>query len=102
MGIFKLPESVLGYEAKSHIFNSRSTALAEGVMCGSNCRADVILNSCPATSCATWNWAAEWSIMIDIGKRDLLGAGKLDMNVSLENRDYCCVEISQMGAENQK
>ncbi|KID90352.1 polyketide synthase [Metarhizium guizhouense ARSEF 977] len=37
--------------------------------------------------------------MLDIGKRDLLATGKLDMNVSLENRDYCCMEISQMGVE---
>ncbi|KID66439.1 hypothetical protein MAN_04720, partial [Metarhizium hybridum] len=37
--------------------------------------------------------------MVDIGKRDLLATGKLDMNVSLENRDYCYVEIGQMGVE---
>ncbi|QLI73850.1 uncharacterized protein G6M90_00g103630 [Metarhizium brunneum] len=37
--------------------------------------------------------------MVDIGKQDLLRAGKLDMDVSLENRDYCYVEISQMGVE---
>lgn len=33
--------------------------------------------------------------MIEIGKRDLLGGGKLDLNNFLANRSYSCVDIDQ-------
>ena len=48
---------------------------------------------------ATWRCIAKWGTMVEIGKRDLLGAGKLDMDVFLANRSYCCVDIDQMREE---
>ena len=36
---------------------------------------------------------------VEIGKRDLLGAGKLDMAPFLANRNYCCVDLDQMSRE---
>lgn len=48
---------------------------------------------------ATWRCIAKWGTMVEIGKRDLLGAGKLDMEVFLANRSYRCVDIDQMCKE---
>lgn len=86
---------------RTHIFDSRSTSFVDGIMRETNNRgADVILNSLSGDLLhATWHCVAKWGTMIEIGKRDLLGAGKLDMDVFLENRNYCCVDINQMRAE---
>ena len=32
--------------------------------------------------------------MVELGKRDLAGYGKLDMEPFLANRAYCCVDIA--------
>lgn len=45
---------------------------------------------------ATWRCVAVFGKMIEIGKRDLLGAGKLDMDIFLENRSYCCVDLDRI------
>lgn len=37
--------------------------------------------------------------MVEIGKRDLLGAGKLDMDIFLDNRSYCYVDVDEMRDE---
>ncbi|KAK2803808.1 hypothetical protein FQN49_008866, partial [Arthroderma sp. PD_2] len=47
----------------------------------------------------TWNCVAKWGTMVEIGKRDLMGAAKLDMGQFLANRSYRCVDIHQMATE---
>jgi NADPH:quinone reductase-like Zn-dependent oxidoreductase len=89
---------------RSHIFDSRSTTFVEGIMRQTNNRGvDVILNSLSGELLhATWRCAAKFGTMVEIGKRDILGAGKLDMDMFLDNRNYCCVDIDQMRAERPK
>lgn len=61
---------------------------------------DVALNSLSGELLhATWRCIAKWGIMVEIGKRDLIGAGKLDMDVFLASRSYCCVAIDQIGGD---
>ncbi|KAH8648631.1 hypothetical protein BX600DRAFT_389283 [Xylariales sp. PMI_506] len=86
---------------REHIFDSRSTDFVDGLMRETNGKgADLVLNSLSGDLLhATWHCVAKWGTMVEIGKRDLLGAGKLDMDVFLANRSYCCVDVDQMRLE---
>lgn len=54
---------------------------------------DLVLNSLSGDLLhASWQCVAPFGKMIEIGKRDLMGFGKLDMSVFLANRSYCCVD----------
>lgn len=58
---------------------------------------DLVLNSLSGELLhATWTCVAEFGTMVEIGKRDLIGNGKLDMNPFLANRSYSCVDIDQL------
>jgi NADPH:quinone reductase-like Zn-dependent oxidoreductase len=89
---------------RNRIFDSRSTAFVDGLMRETNGKgADLVLNSLSGELLhASWRCVAKWGTMVEIGKRDLLGAGKLDMDVFVDNRSYCCVDIDQMRAERPK
>ena len=45
---------------------------------------------------ATWKCIASFGRMVETGKRDLIGFGKLDMSPFLNNRRYCCVDMDQI------
>lgn len=80
---------------RNRIFNSRSTSFVDDVMRETNGRGvDLALNSLSGGLLhATWECIAEFGMMVEIGKRDLIGAGKLDMSPFLANRKYCCVDL---------
>ena len=83
---------------KNRIFNSRNASFAEEIVNVTQLRGvDVALNSLSGELLhATWRCVAEFGTMVEIGKRDLLGKGKLDMDVFLANRSYCCVDLDQL------
>ncbi|KAI0889325.1 fatty acid synthase S-acetyltransferase [Annulohypoxylon maeteangense] len=83
---------------RNKIFNSRNDSFVEGIMRETNgAGVDLVLNSLSGELLhATWTCVAEFGSMIEIGKRDLIGNGKLDMNAFLANRSYCCVDIDQL------
>lgn len=61
---------------------------------------DVALNSLSDEQLhATRRCVAKWGTMVEIGKRDLLGAGRLDMSLFLDNRSYRCADLDQMRSE---
>ncbi|KAL0942745.1 polyketide synthase [Colletotrichum truncatum] len=80
------------------IFNSRDSSFVEGIAGATQGKGiDVVLNSLSGDLLhATWRCVAEFGTMVEIGKRDLLGFGKLDMDVFLANRSYCCVDLDQI------
>ena len=41
----------------------------------------------------TWKCVAPHGKLIEIGKRELIGHGRLDMEPFVANRSYCCVDI---------
>jgi len=90
MDNFKIP--------RNRIFQSRDKSFVNGVMReteGSGM--DVILNSLSGELLhATWDCVAEFGVLVEIGKRDLIGSGKLDLKNFLANRSYCCVDIDQL------
>lgn len=75
---------------RNRIFNSRDDSFVEGVMRETNGEGvDIALNSLSGELLhATWRCIAEFGKMVDIGKRDFLGAGRLDMDVFLGSRTY--------------
>lgn len=58
---------------------------------------DLVLNSLSGELLHTiWSCGADFGIMMDIGKRDLIGEAKMNMQPFLANRSYCCVDIDQL------
>jgi NADPH:quinone reductase-like Zn-dependent oxidoreductase len=86
---------------RNRIFNSRDTSFLDDVMRETQGKGvDLALNSLSGELLhTTWHCVAKWGIMVEIGKRDLLGAGKLDMDLFLANRSYSCVDVEQMRLE---
>ncbi|KAL8376833.1 hypothetical protein RB595_007791 [Gaeumannomyces hyphopodioides] len=80
---------------RNRIFNSRDRSFVDGVMRETRGRGvDFVLNSLSGELLhATWSCVAEFGTLLEIGKRDLIGDGKLDMKPFLANRNYCCVDI---------
>jgi acyl carrier protein len=80
---------------RNRIFHSRDNSFVDGVMRETNGRGmDFVLNSLSGELLhATWSCVAEFGTLLEIGKRDLIGGGKLDMKPFLANRNYCCVDI---------
>ncbi|OTA56526.1 fatty acid synthase S-acetyltransferase [Hypoxylon sp. EC38] len=83
---------------RNKIFNSRNDSFVEGIMRETKGEGvDLVLNSLSGELLhATWTCVAEFGTMVEIGKRDLIGNGKLDMNTFLANRSYSCVDIDQL------
>jgi NADPH:quinone reductase-like Zn-dependent oxidoreductase len=83
---------------RNRIFNSRNTSFVEDVMRETGGKGvDLALNSLSGELLhATWRCVAEFAKMVEIGKRDIIGSGKLDMDVFLANWSYCCVDVDQL------
>ncbi|KGO55930.1 Acyl transferase/acyl hydrolase/lysophospholipase [Penicillium expansum] len=83
---------------RNRIFNSRNTSFTEDVLRETNGEGvDLALNSLSGELLhATWKCIAAFGKMVEIGKRDIIGSGKLDMSPFRENRSYCCVDLDQV------
>ena len=79
----------------NRIFNSRDDSFVEGIMRETQREGvDLVLNSLSGELLhSSWKCVAQFGKLIEIGKRDLMGFGKLDMNPFLANRSYCCVNL---------
>lgn len=84
---------------RNRIFSSRNDSFVEGVMRETRRKGvDLVLNSLSGELLhATWQCVAPFGKMVEIGKRDLIGFGKIDMNFFLANRSYCCVDVDAYG-----
>jgi NADPH:quinone reductase-like Zn-dependent oxidoreductase len=90
---FKIP--------RNRIFDSRSISFVNDILHETQGKGvNLALNSLSGELLpATWRCIAKWGTMVETGKRDLLGAGKLDMDIFLANRSYCYVDVDQMRDE---
>jgi NADPH:quinone reductase-like Zn-dependent oxidoreductase len=86
---------------RGRIFRSRDTSFVDDVMRETQGRGvDMVLNSLSGELLhESWRCVAEFGTMVEIGKRDLMGAGKLDMSPFLANRRYCCADMNQIRAQ---
>jgi NADPH:quinone reductase-like Zn-dependent oxidoreductase len=83
---------------RTHIFNSRNDSFAADVMRETNGRGvDIVLNSVSGELLhASWNCVAEFGKMVELGKRDIVDFGKLQMNNFMQSRSYCCVDMTHL------
>ncbi|GFF24565.1 lovastatin diketide synthase LovF [Aspergillus lentulus] len=81
-----------------HIFDSRSPSFLPDVMRMTNNRGvDIVLNSLSGELLhASWKCVAPFGKMLELGKRDFLGHGKLDMDLFVDNRTFIGVDLTQL------
>ncbi|KAI5927620.1 hypothetical protein F4810DRAFT_648575 [Camillea tinctor] len=86
---------------EAHIGDSRSATFADLVSRHTGGRGvDLALNPLSGELLhATWRCVAEYGTMVQVGKRDAAGMGKLDMDRFQANRCYCSVDMDQMAAD---
>ncbi|KAI5854487.1 polyketide synthase [Durotheca rogersii] len=82
----------------SHIFSSRDASFVREVMEATGGRGvDVVLNSLVGDLMHdSWNCVAEFGRFVEVGKRELLDAGKLDMRVFLRNVTFTAFDLSEL------
>lgn len=85
----------------AHIFSSRDTSFAEGVMQATNGRGvDVIINSLTGDQLqATWRCAAPFGRFVEVGKLDATSSGRLQMDYFLKNTTFTSFDLSAIYAE---
>ncbi|KAF6813125.1 polyketide synthase [Colletotrichum sojae] len=83
---------------RDRIFNSRDASFLLDVLAATGGRGvDVVLNSLSGELLhASWGCVAEFGKMIEIGKRDLIGNGKIALNGFLPNRSYHGVDLGHL------
>ncbi|KAJ6199405.1 LOW QUALITY PROTEIN: polyketide synthase [Bipolaris maydis] len=87
---FKIP--------RAHIFNSRNRSFVDDVMRATNgAGVDLVLNSLSGELLhASWECVAEFGKMIEIGKRDLLGNGRVSLHPFVLNRSFHGIDLAHL------
>ncbi|KAF4499910.1 polyketide synthase [Fusarium agapanthi] len=82
----------------SHIFNSRDSTFVQGIMNATDGRGvDVVLNSLVGDFMHdSWRCLADFGRFVEVGKRELVDAGKLDMSVFLRNATFTAFDLSEL------
>lgn len=83
---------------RDHVFDSHSNAFVKDVMAATNGQGvDIALNSLAGELLhSTWRCIAPFGAMIEIGKRDFYGHGKVDMYGCTENRAFLGLDARHM------
>lgn len=86
---------------RNRIFNSRDDSFRADVLREIKGRGvDIVLNSLSGELLhASWKCVAEFGKLVELGKRDIVGFGKLEMDIFEANRSYCCVDIAHLVRE---
>ncbi|KAF7863846.1 hypothetical protein EAF04_006811 [Stromatinia cepivora] len=82
----------------ANIFNSRDTSFVDGIKSATNGRGvDLVLNSLIGDLMhASWDCLADFGRFIEIGKRELVDAGKLEMHMFLKNTTFTAFDLSEL------
>ncbi|KAL7787176.1 polyketide synthase [Trichoderma ceciliae] len=83
--------------ANENIFNSRNASFMEDIMAATSGRGiNVIVNSLVGDLMhASWSCIAPFGRFVEIGKRELIDAGKLDMHIFLKNATFTAFDLSE-------
>lgn len=83
---------------RENIFNSRDSSFLPAVMAATNGKGvDVILNSLIGDLLHdSWRCCARFGRFVEIGKRDITDAGKLDMQVFKRNVTFTAFDVSEL------
>ncbi|KKY36228.1 putative polyketide synthase [Diaporthe ampelina] len=86
---------------RHRIFNSRDASFLPGVKQATAGRGvDVVLNALSGELLhASWDCVAACGTFVEIGRRDLVGQGKLAMEGFLSNRSFVGFDLSHLGEE---
>jgi NADPH:quinone reductase-like Zn-dependent oxidoreductase len=84
--------------AQDRIFSSTDQSFLAGVMKATQGRGvDLVLNSLAGELLhASWQCVAENGIMVELGKRDITGRGKLALDLFNDNRGFFGVDIARL------
>ncbi|KAI1081301.1 polyketide synthase-like protein [Whalleya microplaca] len=88
----------------SHIFSSRDESFVEDIMASTEGRGvDVVINSLTGDLMhAGWRCVANFGRFVEVGKRELIDAGKLDMDVFLRNATFTSFDLTELWYSERK
>lgn len=83
---------------RENIFQSRDTTFVDGVRDATKGKGvDVVLNSLTGDLLhASWKCCANFGRFIEVGKRDIVDAGKLDMQVFSRNVTFSAFDLTEL------
>lgn len=83
---------------REHIFNSRDSCFLPAIMIATNGKGvDVVLNSLIGDLLHdSWRCCARFGRFVEIGKRDVTDAGRLDMQVFKRNVSFTAFDVSEL------
>lgn len=83
---------------RNRIFNSRDSTFLDDIMEATNgVGVDLVLNSLSGELLhSSWKCVAPYGAMVEIGKRDMIGRGRLDLAPFEDNRTFLGGEISRL------
>ena len=83
---------------RDNIFNSRDSSFLLGIIAATNNRGvDVVLNSLLGDLLhESFRACARFGRFVEIGKKDLTDAGRLDMHIFTRNITYAAFDISEL------
>lgn len=87
---------------RENIFHSRNTSFVAGIMATTRGQGvDIVLNSLAGELLhASWRCVAKFGKFVEIGKRDFMGHGRLQMESFGANRTFIGVDLLQLALEN--
>jgi NADPH:quinone reductase-like Zn-dependent oxidoreductase len=88
---------------REHIFNSRDSSFQRAILAATGGRGvDIVLNSLTGDLLHdSWRVCAPWGRFIEVGKQDIVDAGKLDMEMFRRNVTFSAFDLSELSDENQ-
>lgn len=86
---------------RENIFDSRSNSFLPNIMARTKGRGvDAVLNSLSGELLhASWRCVAPFGKMLEIGKRDFVGRGMLEMDIFEANRSFLGIDLAQLAVE---
>ncbi|KAI9781322.1 MAG: Type I Iterative PKS [Peltula sp. TS41687] len=83
---------------RENIFNSRDSSFLPGILAATNGKGvDIVLNSLTGDLLHdSWRACARFGRFVEIGKRDLIDAGKLDMQRFRDNVTFTAFDLSEL------
>ncbi|KAK3688033.1 hypothetical protein B0T22DRAFT_425418 [Podospora appendiculata] len=89
---------------RSHIFNSRDASFRPALMLETAGRGvDIVLNSLSGELLhASWECVAEFGCMVELGKRDFIDRGLLQMSLFEQNRAFFGVDVGAIKNKNPR
>ena len=83
---------------RDHIFDSRSDSFERDLKAATGKKGvDIVLNSLSGELLhASWRCVAKFGTLVELGRKDLIGHGKLDLGGFAACQSYCCVDLSQL------